>query len=50
MSEFKIDGIVMPRPSEWVTKPKILTRDSERLIGPGLVAPYSGTVYETTDL
>jgi len=49
MSEFKIDDIVMPRPSEWVTKPKILTRDSERLIGSGrLVAPYLGTVYETT--
>ena len=49
MSDFKIDDIVMPRPSEWVTKPKILTRDSERLIGSGrLVAPYLGTVYETT--
>lgn len=48
-SRFKIDGKVMPRPDEYHTRPRILTRDSQRLPGNGrLVAPYLGTVWETT--
>lgn len=46
---FTIDGKEMPKPSEWTTSPKIMTKDSERLVGSGkLVAPYLCTIWETT--
>lgn len=44
-----IDSIPMPRPHAFVTAPKIMTADAERLIGTGrLSAPYLQTVWETT--
>lgn len=44
-----IDGIEMPKPSSWMTKPNIMTSESERLVGNGkLVAKYLTTIWETT--
>lgn len=49
MGYFQIDGVDMPKPSSWTTKPNILTAESERLVGNGkLVAPYLTTIWETT--
>ena len=46
--EFKIDGIDMPRPSEYQTIRHIMYDDPKRLIGSGrLVSPYKQTVLET---
>lgn len=48
MADFELDGVEMPRPSDWITKPRVMTKDAERLIGNGrLVAEYLGTVPET---
>lgn len=46
---FKIDGVEMPRPSEWLVKPKPLSSDAERVAGTGeAVVPYLRMVYEVT--
>lgn len=48
MSNFKIDGKDMPKPSSWTTNPHIITADSERLAGSGrLITTYLTTVLET---
>jgi hypothetical protein len=47
--EFAIDGIEMPRPSDWLVNPKPMSSDAERLIGSGkMVIPYLTTAYEVT--
>lgn len=47
--EFAIDGIEMPRPSDWLVNPKPMSSDAERLIGNGkAVVPYLTTAYEVT--
>lgn len=47
--EFAIDGVEMPRPSDWEVDRQILSSDSERLIGSGkAIVPYLTTVYVTT--
>lgn len=47
-TNFQIDEVDMPKPHIYKTRPMILTRDSERLVGSGrLIAPYLGTVWET---
>lgn len=49
MADFELDGVEMPRPSVWQTKPKLLVKEAERLIGNNrLVTDYSGVVPETT--
>lgn len=46
---FKIDGVEMPRPSEWLVNPKPMSSDAERVAGTGeAVVPYLRTVYEVT--
>ena len=46
---FKIDGVEMPRPSEWLINPKPLSSDAERVAGTGeAVVPYLRMVYEVT--
>lgn len=46
---FKIDGVEMPRPSNWLVNPKPLSTDAERVAGTGeAVIPYLRTVYEVT--
>lgn len=46
---FKIDGVDMPRPSEWLVNPKPLSSDAERVAGTGeAVVPYLRMVYEVT--
>lgn len=46
---FKIDGVEMPRPSEWLVNPKPLSSDAERVAGTGeAVVPYLRMVYEVT--
>lgn len=46
---FKIDGVEMPRPSDWLVRPKPLASDAERIAGTGeAVVPYLRTVYEVT--
>ena len=47
--EFAIDGVEMPRPSDWLVNTKPLSSDAERLIGSGkAVVPYLTTCYEVT--
>ena len=47
--EFAIDGIEMPRPSDWLVNPKPMSSDAERLVGSGkMVIPYLTTAYEVT--
>jgi len=47
MSDFKIDGKDMPKPSDWLINPKPMSSDAERLIGSGkMVIPYLTTAYE----
>lgn len=47
--EFAIDGVEMPRPSDWLVNPKPISSDAERLIGNGkAVVPYLTTAYEVT--
>lgn len=47
--EFAIDGVEMPRPSDWLVNPKPMSKDAERLIGNGkMVIPYLTTAYEVT--
>lgn len=47
--EFAIDGIEMPKPSDWLVNPKPMSSDAERLIGSGkMVIPYLTTAYEVT--
>lgn len=49
MIEFAIDGIEMPRPSDWLVNVKPISTDAERLIGNGrAVVPYLTTAYEVT--
>lgn len=49
MADFAIDGIEMPRPSDWLVNPKPMSSDAERLIGNGkAVVPYLTTAYEVT--
>ena len=49
MSDFMIDGIDMPKPSDWLVNPKPMSADAERLIGNGkMVIPYLTTAYEIT--
>lgn len=46
---FKIDGVEMPRPSEWLVNPKPLSSEAERVAGTGeAVVPYLRMVYEVT--
>ena len=46
---FKIDGVEMPRPSQWLVSPKPMSSDAERVAGTGeAVVPYLRTVYEVT--
>lgn len=46
---FKIDGVDMPRPSQWLVNPKPMSSDAERVAGTGeAVVPYLRTVYEVT--
>lgn len=46
---FKIDGVEMPRPSDWLVRPKPLSADAERVAGTGeAIVPYLRTVYEVT--
>lgn len=48
MADFEINGVAMPRPSSWKTRPRVMTQDAERLIGNGrLIAPYLQIVPET---
>lgn len=47
MSDFMMDNKDMPRPSEWTMNPKIMTSESERLVGSGrMVIPYLTTAWE----
>lgn len=47
--EFAIDGVEMPKPSDWLVNPKPISSDAERLIGSGrAVVPYLTTAYEVT--
>jgi hypothetical protein len=47
--EFAIDGIEMPRPSDWLVNPKPMSSDAERLVGTGkMVIPYLTTAWEVT--
>jgi hypothetical protein len=47
MSDFKIDGKDMPKPSDWLVNPKPMSADAERLVGSGrMVIPYLTTAYE----
>ena len=47
MSDFMIDGIDMPKPSDWLVNPKPMSSDAERLVGSGkMVIPYLTTAYE----
>lgn len=47
--EFAIDGIEMPKPSDWLVNPKPISDEAERLIGNGrAVVPYLTTAYEVT--
>lgn len=49
MSDFMIDGIDMPKPSDWLVNPKPMSSDAERLVGSGkMVIPYLTTAYEVT--
>lgn len=49
MADFAMDGIEMPRPSDWLVNPKPMSSDAERLIGNGkAVVPYLTTAYEVT--
>lgn len=49
MANFAIDGIEMPKPSDYITNYKPIYLDSERLPGNGkFVATYLTSVYETT--
>ena len=44
---FKIDGVEMPKPSEWLVNPKPITSDAERVAGTGeAVVPFLREVYE----
>lgn len=46
---FKIDGVEMPRPSDWLVNPKPMSADAERVAGTGeAIVPYLRTVYEVT--
>lgn len=46
---FKIDGVEMPRPSDWLVNPKPMSADAERIAGTGeAIVPYLRTVYEVT--
>ena len=47
--EFAIDGIEMPKPSDWLVNPKPMSSDAERLVGSGkMVIPYLTTAWEVT--
>lgn len=47
--EFAIDGIEMPKPSEWLVNYKPMSVDAERLVGNGkMVIPYLSHAYEVT--
>jgi hypothetical protein len=47
--EFAIDGIEMPKPSDWLVNPKPMASDSERTAGTGkAIVPYLTTAYEVT--
>ena len=47
--EFAIDGIEMPRPSDWLVNVKPMSSEAERLPGSGkMVIPYLTTAYEVT--
>lgn len=49
MSDFMIDEIDMPKPSDWLVNPKPMSSDAERLVGSGkMVIPYLTTAYEVT--
>ena len=49
MSDFMIDGIDMPKPSDWLVNPKPMSSDAERLVGSGkMVIPYLTTAWEIT--
>ena len=49
MSDFMIDGIDMPKPSNWLVNPKPMSSDAERLVGTGkMVIPYLTTAWEIT--
>lgn len=49
MSDFMIDGIDMPKPSDWLVNPKPMSADAERLVGSGkMVIPYLTTAWEIT--
>ena len=49
MSDFMIDGIDMPKPSDWLVNPKPMSSDAERLVGTGkMVIPYLTTAWEIT--
>lgn len=49
MSDFMIDGIDMPKPSDWLVNPKPMSSDAERLVGSGkMVIPYLTTAWEVT--
>ena len=49
MSDFMIDGINMPKPSDWLVNPKPMSSDAERLVGSGkMVIPYLTTAWEVT--
>lgn len=49
MSDFMIDGIDMPKPSDWLVNPKPMSSDAERLVGSGkIVIPYLTTAWEVT--
>ena len=49
MSDFMIDGIDMPKPSDWLVNPKPMSSDAERLVGTGkMIIPYLTTAWEVT--
>ena len=49
MSDFMIDGIDMPKPSDWLVNPKPMSSNAERLVGSGkMVIPYLTTAWEIT--
>ena len=43
MSDFMIDGIDMPKPSDWLVNPKPMSSDAERLVGTGKTTAWEIT-------
>lgn len=46
--EFAIDGIEMPKPSDWLVNPKPMSSDAERTLSGKAIVPYLSTAYEVT--